>query len=132
MTNRKLPVLDFRFCAVASQSISMRKSTWPLPRSFSATHLQHSERLHHVTNHHVMCLLRKAENLNGYQAPGETVSGSMIASSSVAQRLKGLFTLGDAQSSFFMSASKFNIEFNGEIFDVSAKNDRASRGLHIG
>ncbi len=36
------------------------------------------------------------------------------------------FHIGDARSLFLTSASKFNIEPNGEIFDVNPKNDQAS------
>ncbi len=36
------------------------------------------------------------------------------------------FHVGDARSLFLTSASKFNIETNSEIFDVSPENDRAS------
>ncbi len=40
------------------------------------------------------------------------------------------FHIGDARLSFFLtSASKFNIEPNGGIFDVSSENDRASLNM---
>ncbi len=38
-------------------------------------------------------------------------------------------TLGDARSIFLTSASKFNVEPNGAIFDVRAKNDSASLNM---
>ncbi len=57
--------------------------------------------------------------------------GDSVRSTPPRMRQAGSFHIGDAWSFFLTSASKFNIEPNGGIFDVSPKNDCPSPNVKI-